>query len=342
MGPIGLAALGIGSNVAEGAGNLIFNGIAQKQQLKGQKKALEQQNAAQLDMWNKTNYGAQMKHLKDAGLNPALIYGMSGGGATTTGSANANVDGARQTNSGMGIEAMNIALLKAQKEKIEAETNKLKADTTFRAGAETAKTVNEAANLAAGTTNTEAKTALLAVDKRIREMEENILDSTQWYEIGKAEKQWMILTQELRSAMAKANIDEQTQDVKVKQEMTRWLGMMIENRANEKGIELTDAQIDQIEANIQTMIKEAETSRWNAESNAANASTNRTRQIMEISEASGIDFKTVMDMVQTGLLVTQFGKGGYKKELPKNIPPQTRKKYDRWGTKTAPRGYDLK
>ena len=114
MGPIGLAALGIGSNVAEGAGNLIFNGIAQKQQLKGQKKALEQQNAAQFDMWNKTNYGAQMKHLKDAGLNPALIYGMSGGGATTTGSANANVDGARQTNSGMGIEAMNIALLKGK------------------------------------------------------------------------------------------------------------------------------------------------------------------------------------------------------------------------------------
>ena len=48
MGPIGAAALGIGTSIMEGAGNLIFGAMAQKQQLKGQKKALEQQNAATL------------------------------------------------------------------------------------------------------------------------------------------------------------------------------------------------------------------------------------------------------------------------------------------------------
>jgi len=37
----------------------------------------------QMDMWNKTNYGAQVKHMKDAGLNPALMYGSAGQGGTT-------------------------------------------------------------------------------------------------------------------------------------------------------------------------------------------------------------------------------------------------------------------
>ena len=96
IGAIGAAALGIGTNVAEGAGNLIFGSLAQKQQLRGQRKALEQQNAAALDMWNKTNYEAQMAHLKNAGLNPGLIYGMKGGGGVTTGPSNAMVDAPKQ------------------------------------------------------------------------------------------------------------------------------------------------------------------------------------------------------------------------------------------------------
>ena len=32
------------------------------------------------EMWDYTNYENQVKHLKEAGLNPALIYGNGGGG----------------------------------------------------------------------------------------------------------------------------------------------------------------------------------------------------------------------------------------------------------------------
>ena len=41
--------------------------------------------AIQYDMWKKTNYPAQMKMLKEAGLNAGLLYGQGGGGGTTTG-----------------------------------------------------------------------------------------------------------------------------------------------------------------------------------------------------------------------------------------------------------------
>ena len=37
----------------------------------------------QMDMWNKTNYGAQVDHMREAGLNPALMYGSAGQGGTT-------------------------------------------------------------------------------------------------------------------------------------------------------------------------------------------------------------------------------------------------------------------
>ena len=33
------------------------------------------------EMWDYTNYENQKKHLEEAGLNPALLYGSSGGGA---------------------------------------------------------------------------------------------------------------------------------------------------------------------------------------------------------------------------------------------------------------------
>ena len=52
----------------------------QNRQFSMQKILNQQGHDLQMDMWNKTNYGAQMRHMKDAGLNPGLMYGMGGGG----------------------------------------------------------------------------------------------------------------------------------------------------------------------------------------------------------------------------------------------------------------------
>lgn len=96
----------------------------------------------QYDMWNKTNYEAQVKHLNDAGLNPALLYGGGGGGGATTGGASGSVaatgsaanaaqtEQAGNTTVGMGLQmASQLALQKAQKENIEADTANKKAET---------------------------------------------------------------------------------------------------------------------------------------------------------------------------------------------------------------------
>lgn len=130
-----------GSAVGAGMG-LLLQGVNDRRQLKQQQKLQDMQITGQqqmtdynmkkqFEMWKSTNYGAQMEELKKANLNPALIYGMGGGGGMTAGSASGNVTagtaptGGREVQDMMGM-GLQLQLLKAQKENIEADTkNKL-------------------------------------------------------------------------------------------------------------------------------------------------------------------------------------------------------------------------
>ena len=69
------------------------------------------------EMWDYTNYENQKRHLENAGLNPALLYGMSGGGGATAagaqgmgaGIASGHEMGIKQQGRGMGLQAAAIA-----------------------------------------------------------------------------------------------------------------------------------------------------------------------------------------------------------------------------------------
>lgn len=139
-----------GGIIGQGLG-MIFGGMQDKRQLRQQEKlqslqlqgnkSMAQFNQdLQFDLWNKTNYEAQMKHLKNAGLNPALLYGGGGGGgATTGGGGGGSVSGATATDPSaataagtqMGMMLANMKLMDAQAEKTKAETEKIEGvDTT--------------------------------------------------------------------------------------------------------------------------------------------------------------------------------------------------------------------
>lgn len=115
---------------------------AQELQIKGAKEMADYGYDQQMRMWEQTGYGAQMKQMKEAGLNPAMMYGGagsggqlgSGGGAMPTGM---NLDSAATSQkavSGMGIEA---AMAAAQIENLKAQTEKTKVDTAKTAGLDT-------------------------------------------------------------------------------------------------------------------------------------------------------------------------------------------------------------
>lgn len=109
-------------------------GKLQEQQISGQKQMTDYNISKQLQMWKDTSYGAQKTEMQKAGLNPALMYGMGGGGGQSTGNASGTVNGGNAPQGGgeaMGMiqQQMNLQLLKAQKENIEADTENKKSGT---------------------------------------------------------------------------------------------------------------------------------------------------------------------------------------------------------------------
>ena len=80
-------------------------------EIAGQKQLTDYNQEKALEMWEKTGYGAQKEQMKGAGLNPGLMYGMSGGGGQTAQVAPGNVSGGNA--SGQSGEAMGMALMVA-------------------------------------------------------------------------------------------------------------------------------------------------------------------------------------------------------------------------------------
>ena len=124
-------------------------------QNKYQRGLNQQGHDLQMDMWNKTNYGAQVGHMKDAGLNPALMYKGAGAGGTTgsQGGGSASMGSSQQGK----IMDLSNALVGAQIGKLKAETDNLNQGTKNKGGefdniiktgnlidAQELKTINEA------------------------------------------------------------------------------------------------------------------------------------------------------------------------------------------------------
>lgn len=136
---IGQAALETGIGMAAGA-------INDKRQLKQQGKLLEQQAAVDrkqaafnqalgMQTWEQTGPVAMTRELKEAGLNPALQYGGTGGGGQTMGNPGASVN-AESAPRGGG-EILGLQMMNAQRALIEAQTEKTKVETAKTAGVDT-------------------------------------------------------------------------------------------------------------------------------------------------------------------------------------------------------------
>lgn len=155
-------------------------------QLGNQKELNQQGHNLQMDMWNKTNYGAQMEHIKSAGLNPGLMYGMSGGGGTTAGSQGGGSAQGGQAHAPMDIGgAVQVAKLLAETKLLEAQADNVKEDTnkktveqdSIRTGID--KLIAETNNENEKTALTRLQQALIQTDKQKREQEIQNLKSDQ-------------------------------------------------------------------------------------------------------------------------------------------------------------------
>lgn len=137
----------LGSQIGYGLGELTgYNERLRKEQLQQQQALTNMQYAAnsglmkesyqqQLDMWNNTNYGAQIEHIKNAGLNPAMLYakggagGTTGGGSASVGGGQASDQAARQqANTAQAMSGMAMMKLQSEIKLNEAQAKNLIAD----------------------------------------------------------------------------------------------------------------------------------------------------------------------------------------------------------------------
>lgn len=216
---------GIGAGVANTAMGMLLGGYndnrqirqqkkLQRQQIEGQKEMGEFNKELAMQMWRDTNYSAQMEEMKKAGINPGLMYGSAGSGGTTqtqagsVSGANAPVGGG-EINTGMGMQlGMQMAMMKAQKENIEADTANKKADATKKTGVDTE-------NVGADTAKKNAETKLTEVNAQLAELSKQVKSQTVETEIAKLEAEKTKLEAQARTENVEASVTERTEDFEV-------------------------------------------------------------------------------------------------------------------------------
>ena len=195
------------------------------------------------DLWDYTNYENQKQHIKNAGLNPALIYGIGGGGGVSANGAQGqgvtqptdrSVEmGLKQQ--GLGLQLASIAsqvdLNKSQAEKNKAEAEKI-------SGVDTR--VQEATidNLIAQTSNEKVKKGLILGQIRVADAEEELKrNMADWTKDKADETRWNIkslqkgidkLAEEINGMKLDNELKERTIDNKVKESSLTLQNLMSE------------------------------------------------------------------------------------------------------------------
>jgi len=177
--PIGqLGMLGIGAGIGQVQGMLNdarqqkMNERNTRRQVDAQKELTDYNQQKALAMWKDTSYSAQKEQMKKAGLNPAMMYGMSGGGGQSSSvSAGSVSSGAAPSAGGEGMAGlgmgMELALLSAKKDLLQAQAKAANAGAKYTSGAQTDKTIED-------TWKVRTETDILDLDYQMKEYLQNV------------------------------------------------------------------------------------------------------------------------------------------------------------------------
>ena len=201
-------------------------------------------NTAQAkEMWNYTNFENQMKHIKEAGLSPGLIYGMGGQGGSTQGAGTANGVGLPQDQSvGLGLRAQEIGVEMAnalsQIKLNESQANKNEAEAGKIKGVDTDAQKATIENIIAQTTNEKIKRGLILGQIRVADAEEELKRNTaDWTKEKADETRWNVkslqkgiekLAMEINGVELDNDLKKRTIDNKVKESTLMLQNLMAE------------------------------------------------------------------------------------------------------------------
>ena len=236
----------------------------------------------QKDMWDYTNYGNQMAHMKSAGLNPALMYGMKGGGGTTTGSqtGGSQAMGQAPKSKTMGIEGLMAA---AQLDRMKAETENIKTDTGLKSG-DLDKKDAETKNLGQLYETLKAETDSAQEKAKIDKLQR--LTEQLNYETAKESfnDNLEIIGETARKLKNENNRFEDNYENWLNQEFAKTLEIKANTLSKETGTKLTEKDIENYEAAFNNILKNTEIMQQNAWTKELSVAVNEELGKLNISQ----------------------------------------------------------
>jgi len=189
-------------------------------EISGTKELQKYGQGLALDTWEKTNYAAQVKQLKKAGLGVGLMYEGGGAGGTTQGGGGGNVGGATAPTG--GGEIMGLQLMGAQKRLIEAQTEKTQAETVKTEGVDT---------------------KLTKANARIAEIQGQMMSDTYAETFSKILSEAEKAASESRIAAQTADVGQETMKTRIETAEAELIGLGIANELKRTQTDLTEEQI---------------------------------------------------------------------------------------------------
>lgn len=247
--------------------------------------------------WDYTNAENQVKHYEKAGLNVGLMYGGGGqGGTLASGSGGSASGGQAQRSdidtSGLGMQMQQMALLKAQKDNIEADTAKKKVE----ANAVEGKTPLEMTNLGYTGENQKLQNALLSGN----------MESYIKY----AEEQVNNLKAKTTTEVAEGKKTQVEADYEERQQKAELATKAIDNLLTKARTNLTKEQIKETAQNITNSIRNTNVNVRNSITNEQNADTMQWESgVRKELQSKGIQIQEGNQIIEIMKSFLGMGKG---------------------------------
>lgn len=243
-------AIGLGITAASAGGQIYAQGKMNRKTREWNEKMYGIQRADAIADRDYNNTENQMKRLKEAGLNPALLYGQQGaGGQTQTrGSSPGSWNPEVAPIGGMGmILGQQVAMQQAQIRNLNASSQKMEQEATKIGGADTQNTIAQTAGIYQGIENQKIRQQLDQL-----ELEKNTATFNDSIEIVMRQRQLMVNDLEMQRRNNK--MDAETYDNRKKQIAADLALTLVQKAQAEQGIEESKQNIELKKAEVSGVI----------------------------------------------------------------------------------------